>query len=82
MGSGHVAAAAAHPFNVPNVSLRLVQPNIPQTEMYGAYRARNWQLLMALSRRPGNPTHIIWPESATVLRAGAQSASPGTGSPC
>jgi apolipoprotein N-acyltransferase len=52
---------------VPNVSLRLVQPNIPQTEMYGAYRARNWQLLMALSRRPGNPTHIIWPESATVF---------------
>ncbi|HJR55445.1 MAG TPA: apolipoprotein N-acyltransferase [Rhizomicrobium sp.] len=52
---------------VPNVSLRLVQPNIPQTEMYGAYRARNWQLLMALSRRSGTPTHIIWPESAVVF---------------
>jgi apolipoprotein N-acyltransferase len=52
---------------VPDVSLRLVQPNIPQTEMYGAYRARNWQRLMTLSRRPGNPTHIIWPESATAF---------------
>jgi apolipoprotein N-acyltransferase len=52
---------------VPNVSLRLVQPNIPQAEMGRAYIARNWQLLMALSSRPGNPTHIIWPESAVVF---------------
>ena len=52
---------------VPNVSLRLVQPNIPQREMYGVYRARNWQHLMALSSRPGHPTHIIWPESATAF---------------
>jgi apolipoprotein N-acyltransferase len=52
---------------VPGVSLRLVQPNIPQREMFRSYWPRNWQRLMALSTRPGNPTHIIWPESATAF---------------
>lgn len=55
---------------VPDVSLRLVQPNIPQAEMGRAYIARNWQRLMTLSRRPGNPTHIIWPESAVIFPLG------------
>jgi len=49
---------------VPGVSLRLVQPDVPQREMGGAYRARNWQRLMDLSKSPGHPTHIIWPEAA------------------
>jgi apolipoprotein N-acyltransferase len=56
---------------VPGVSLRLVQPNIPQREKYvRALLPRNWQRLMTLSFQPtnpkiGKPTHIIWPEAAT-----------------
>jgi apolipoprotein N-acyltransferase len=52
---------------VPNVELRLVQPNIPQTEKYvPAYRVRNWRRLIELSLAKGQkePTHIIWPEAA------------------
>lgn len=56
---------------VPGVSLRLVQPNIPQREKYQRrLMLRNWQRLMDLSLRPasketGTPTHIVWPEAAT-----------------
>ena len=58
----------AHPaVMVPGVTLRLVQPDVPQTEMHGIYRTRNWQRLLRLSRRPGHPTHIIWPESAAAF---------------
>ncbi|MEJ0027818.1 MAG: apolipoprotein N-acyltransferase [Rhizomicrobium sp.] len=52
---------------VPNVHLRLVQPNIPQDEKYvRRLVARNWQRLMELSTRPGGSTAgvIIWPEAA------------------
>jgi apolipoprotein N-acyltransferase len=52
---------------VPGVALRLVQPNIPQAEMHGRFIPRNWQRLVALSQRPGNPTHIIWPEAAAAF---------------
>jgi len=52
---------------VPGVSLRLVQPNVPQAEMHGVFIPRNWQRLTALSLRPGNPTHIIWPEAAAAF---------------
>jgi apolipoprotein N-acyltransferase len=52
---------------VPGVSLRLVQPNIPQAEMHGRFIPRNWQTLTALTQSPGNPTHIIWPESAAAF---------------
>lgn len=57
--------------DVPGVSLRLVQPNIPQREKYQRrLMLRNWQRLMDLSLRPadkaiGTPTHIVWPEAAT-----------------
>lgn len=57
--------------DVPRVSLRLVQPNIPQPEKYQRrLMLRNWQRLMDLSLRPanketGSPTHIVWPEAAT-----------------
>jgi apolipoprotein N-acyltransferase len=56
---------------VPRVSLRLVQPDIPQPEKYvRALLPRNWQRLMTLSFQPpdpkiGKPTHIVWPEAAT-----------------
>src|SRR5688572_10264319 len=47
-------AATAVP-DVPRVSLRLVQPNIPQREKYQRrLLPRNWQRLMDLSLRPAN----------------------------
>jgi len=49
---------------VPGVSLRLVQPDVPQKEMHGRYITRNWRRLLSLSESPGHPTHIIWPEAA------------------
>ena len=57
--------------DVPGVSVRLVQPNIPQAEKYvRALMPRNWQRLMELSilppaKRQKAPSHIIWPEAAT-----------------
>jgi apolipoprotein N-acyltransferase len=52
---------------VPGVNLRIVQPDVPQTQKYALqYTARNWRELMELSLQ-GNgpaPTHIIWPEAA------------------
>lgn len=52
---------------VPGVSMRLVQPDVPQKEMHGRFINRNWQRLLHLSGRPGHPTHIIWPESAAAF---------------
>lgn len=52
---------------VPGVALRLVQPNIPQAQMHGRFIPRNWQRLVSLSQKPGNPTHIIWPEAAAAF---------------
>ncbi len=52
---------------VPDVRLRLVQPNIPQTEKYQRrFVLRNWQRLLTLSTGPGaaDPSLIIWPEAA------------------
>ena len=52
--------------DVQGVSLRLVQPDIPQAEKYVQdLMPRNWQRLMDLSARPGKPSIIIWPEAAT-----------------
>jgi apolipoprotein N-acyltransferase len=52
--------------NVPGVTVRLVQPDIPQAEKYvRRLLLRNWQRLVDLSARPGKPTVIVWPEAAT-----------------
>jgi apolipoprotein N-acyltransferase len=53
------------PATVPGVALRLVQPDVPQSEM--RLVARNWQRLLRLSNSPGRPTHIIWPEAAAAF---------------
>jgi apolipoprotein N-acyltransferase len=51
--------------DVPGVTVRLVQPDVPQNEKYvRRYVLRNWQRLIDLSRAPGRVTHIIWPEAA------------------
>jgi len=64
----HGATRLAQPTQfVSGVSLRLVQPNIPQAQMHGRYIPRNWQTLTTLTQSPGNPTHIIWPESAAAF---------------
>jgi len=64
---------------VPGVVVRLVQPNIPQKEMFvRRLMLRNWRRLVDLSagapdKALGRPTHIIWPEAATgfaVARSG------------
>jgi apolipoprotein N-acyltransferase len=52
--------------NVAGVSVRLVQPDIPQAEKYvRRLMLRNWQRLIDLSAMPGRPSVIIWPEAAT-----------------
>lgn len=52
--------------SVPGITLRLVQPNIPQAEKYQRrYVLRNWRRLIDLSQKEGrNPSIIIWPEAA------------------
>lgn len=53
--------------DVPGVRLRIVQPNIPETEKFGrAYIDRNWRrlILLSIANQGPDPTHIIWPESA------------------
>lgn len=70
-GYGVYRLAATPERFVPGVSLRLVQPDIPQPEKYRRkFLLRNWKRLVDLSAAPpdktfGAPTHIIWPEAAT-----------------
>ena len=62
---GSARLAIVHPPPVPGVKLRLVQPDIPQAEKYQLeYLARNWERLVSLSREPGSPSLIVWPEAA------------------
>jgi apolipoprotein N-acyltransferase len=55
--------------DVAGVTVRLVQPDIPQAEKYvRRLMLRNWERLWSLSIAPGSgklPTHIVWPEAAT-----------------
>ncbi|GAA0552031.1 apolipoprotein N-acyltransferase [Rhizomicrobium palustre] len=51
--------------NKPAITIRLVQPDIPQAEKYQRkYIVRNWRRLLDLSAAPGKPSIIIWPEAA------------------
>jgi apolipoprotein N-acyltransferase len=62
---GAVRLALVPVHNMPGVTLRLVQPNIPQAEKYQRrYVVRNWRRLVELSRAPGNASVIVWPEAA------------------
>ncbi|MBS7705879.1 apolipoprotein N-acyltransferase [Chelatococcus asaccharovorans] len=55
---------------VPGVVLRIMQPNVPQDEKFRRDRAQAiLDHYFAVTRRPvdaalGEPTHVIWPESA------------------
>ena len=70
-GYGAWRLSATPTRDVPGVSLRLVQPNIPQAEKYvRGLMLRNWQRLVDLSIQPAAmggkaPTHVVWPEAAT-----------------
>lgn len=53
--------------SVPDVRLRIVQPNIPQRLKWKReYATRHLSTLLRLSRAPGAEpvTHVIWPETA------------------
>ena len=65
--TGEARLAAAGNATVPDVHLRVVQPDTPQTEKYVRDLVpRNWRRLVDLSITPAAvaPTHIIWPEAA------------------
>lgn len=64
---GDVRLSLVHPGTVPGVRLRLVEPDVPQTEkMRPDFALRNWRRLLDLSRAPAQdePTIIVWPEAA------------------
>jgi len=79
-GFGVYRLATTTDATVPGVVVRLVQPDVPQTEKFvRRLMLRNWQRLMDLSiAKPdpalGRPTHIVWPEAATGF---AVARSPG-----
>jgi apolipoprotein N-acyltransferase len=82
---GTMQLAAALPPDVPGVRLRLVQPNIAQDLKWAeGERERILARLLALSTRPGDPTHVIWPESAVpylIAEAAAVRAAMATAVP-
>lgn len=54
---------------VPDVTVRLVQPNVPQNEKWREGNApKIWNKLLELTKQPPaggkTPTHVIWPESS------------------
>jgi len=64
---GAYRLSSGPPGDVPNVTLRLVQPSIPQTmKQDPAALLGNFRRLFALSTSPATtpPTAIIWPEDA------------------
>jgi apolipoprotein N-acyltransferase len=65
---GHVRLSNAPVAMTPDVRLRLVQPNIPQTvKMDLEDRIASFERLLDLSARPAAqpPTALLWPETAT-----------------
>lgn len=65
--SGDVRLATTTVPDVHGVTLRIVQPNVPQAEKYKRqFVLRNWERLLTLSAGGSNRTitHLIWPEAA------------------
>jgi apolipoprotein N-acyltransferase len=63
-------ALAAPVGTVPDVHLRLVQPNIPQTEKWQPeLRGQHFLSQVRMSALPGEPqpTHVIWAEAAAAF---------------
>jgi apolipoprotein N-acyltransferase len=87
---GEIRLAGAGSEDVPDVRLRLVQPNIQQnTKWKPQFRDRHLAMQVAMSRADEGgppPTHVIWPETAATFFMGrdasrraffAQAAPPG-----
>jgi len=69
-GERRLAQAPAVSPSVPDVRLRIVQPNIPQREKWvRELRAAHFRLHLALSTegRPDDTTLVIWPEAAATF---------------
>lgn len=67
-GWERLPATAAPTFS--DVAVRIVQPNVPQTEKWKPeFFQRNWQVLIDLTRQPGLETRtvVVWPEAAPPL---------------
>jgi apolipoprotein N-acyltransferase len=67
LAGGEFRLASVGSEDVPGVRLRIVQPNIAQSDKYRpSLIDRNWNRLISLSKQPSKhpPTHIIWPEAA------------------
>jgi apolipoprotein N-acyltransferase len=65
---GDIRLIQTPPAMVAGVSLRIVQPNIPQDEKYRHDLVqRNWQRLVDLSEKKGALTIIVWPEAAPPI---------------
>jgi apolipoprotein N-acyltransferase len=71
--AGALRLQAAPDLRAPSVSLRIVQPNIPQSDKWRTENAaRIFEDLIALTVAPATeevqggmqPTHIVWPESS------------------
>ena len=59
-----------------DVQLRIVQPNIAQADKWNPDLFReHFALHRDLSTQPGNPTHVIWPETAIPYRLGRDDAA-------
>jgi apolipoprotein N-acyltransferase len=67
-GWARLPSAPAATFD--KVAVRIVQPNVPQTEKWKReFFQRNWQVLVDLTRQPGLATRtvVVWPEAAPPL---------------
>jgi apolipoprotein N-acyltransferase len=67
LAGGAVRLSAGSVADVPGVRLRIVQPNIAQSDKYRPELVdRNWNRLIDLSALPASrrPTLLIWPEAA------------------
>lgn len=68
--AGLLRLSAAETEPVPGVQLRIVQPNIPQSEKWDReMRAKHFARLLRLSTMPAKEpiTHVIWPETAVPI---------------
>ena len=76
-GAGSIRLAADAPAGAPGVTLRIVQPNIPQRDKWRPEkRAENFARSLRLSTSPPHDdvTHVIWPETALPVSAAADPA--------
>jgi apolipoprotein N-acyltransferase len=67
-GWARLPSAPAAAFD--GIAVRIVQPNVPQTEKWKReHFERNWRILVDLTRQPGLETRtlVVWPEAAPPL---------------